>query len=189
MAGEKPRDHMMQMAYHVDETMKEISESMGGGSVASLAVLAALNITAELFSVKESLSEKDLEKDQLEKDILHYTQLWEEAKRNFLQYKDDAQGSIEQRDKLQERLNEKAIENDALLRAAEQKEERIKELENKLENLNNRVKAQVEGRNTSTEQIRDLEDKYKEIEGNYFELQMENIKLKDDLDRYKRIHD
>ncbi|MDR1029114.1 MAG: cell division protein ZapA [Clostridiales Family XIII bacterium] len=187
ISGVKARDYIMKVADHVDAMMREIAESTGGGSMSSLAVLAAVNITDEMFSLQEEQGERDLEKDQLAKDVAHYTQLWEEAKRNFLQYKDDAQTVVDQKDKLQERLNQLAIENDTLIRAATDKEQRIEDVENRVKSLVQRLKVEEEGQVVSSEQIRDLEDKYKEIEGSYFELQMENIRLKGDLERYKKL--
>jgi cell division protein ZapA (FtsZ GTPase activity inhibitor) len=177
----------MKVADHVDEMMHEISENIGGGSVSGLAVLAAINITDEMFSLQSEQNEKDLEKEQLNKDIEHYMQLWDEAKKNFLQYKEDAQAAVEQKDKLQERLNQLAIENDTLIKAATEKEQKIEDLENRIRNLTQRLKAREEGQVVSSEQIRELEDKYKEIEGNYFELQMENIQLKGDIERYRKL--
>jgi cell division protein ZapA len=187
ISGVKARDYIMKVADHVDEMMNEISESIGGGSVSSLAVLAAVNITDEMFSLQNEQSEKDLEKEQLSKDVAHYMQLWDEAKKNFLQYKEDAQAAVEQKDKLQERLNQLAIENDTLIKTATEKEQKIEDLENRVRNLTQRLKARDEGQVVSSEQIRELEDKYKEIEGNYFELQMENIQLKGDIERYRKL--
>jgi cell division protein ZapA (FtsZ GTPase activity inhibitor) len=187
ISGVKSRDYIMKVADHVDEMMNEIAEGMGGGSTSSLAVLAAVNITDEMFSLQDEQSEKDLEKDQLAKDVAHYMQLWDEAKKNFLQYKEDAQSVMAQKDRLQEKLNQSAIENDTLSKAAAEKEQRIEELENRVKNLTQRLKAGEEGQVVSSEQIRELEDKYKEIEGSYFELQMENIRLKGELERYKKL--
>ncbi|MDR1953662.1 MAG: cell division protein ZapA [Clostridiales Family XIII bacterium] len=187
ISGVKARDYIMKVADHVDEMMNEISESIGGASVSSLAVLAAVNITDEMFSLQNEQSEKDLEKEQLHKDVEHYMQLWDEAKKNFLQYKEDAQATLGQKDKLQEKLNQRAIENDTLIKAATEKEQKIEDLENRVRNLTQRLKAREEGQVVSSEQIRELEDKYKEIEGNYFELQMENIQLKGDLERYRKL--
>jgi cell division protein ZapA len=186
ISGDKPRDYIMKVADHVDEVMKEIAEAIGGGAVSSIAVLAAINITGQYFSLKSSQSEMDQEKEQLQKDIAHYMQLWDEAKKNFLQYKEDAQGSLDQRDKLQERVNEKAIENDSLMRSLDEKDKRVAELEGKINTLAARLKAREEGLVSFSEQIRGLEDKVKEAEGNFFELQMENIRLKSDLERYKK---
>jgi hypothetical protein len=40
---------------------------------------------------------------------------------------------------------------------------------------------------TSTDYIKELEVKNKELENNYFDLQMENIQLKGEMERYKRL--
>ena len=186
ISGDKPRDYIMKIADHVDTLMKDIAEAAGVSSNSSVAVLAAINIADEYFSLQNERSEMDQEKEQLKKDIAHYMQLWEEAKKNFLQYKEDSHGTLEQRDKLQEKLNEKAIENDSLLRSLEEKDKRVEELEGKINTLAARLKAREEGRAVSSEQIRELEDKVKEAEGNYFELQMENIRLKSEVERYKK---
>ncbi|MDR0851357.1 MAG: cell division protein ZapA [Clostridiales Family XIII bacterium] len=186
ITGDKARDQIVKVADHVDEVMRSISESLGGGAVSPVAVLAAVNIADELLALKDAQSEDEQEKEQLRKDIAHYMQLWDEAKKNFLQFKEDAQQQVGQKDKLQDRLNEKAIENDNLIRQAAEKEKKIEELETRVNNLAQRLKSREEGQANSSEQIRELEDKYKELEGNYFELQMENIQLKGELERYKR---
>ena len=189
ISGETSRDRIIKIADHVDEMMHGIAGSLSGGSMSAIAVLSAVNITDELFQAKEAQGDLDQEKEQLQKDISHYMQLWEEAKKNFLQYKEDAQSAMEQKDRIQEKLNEKAIESDALMRAAAERDNKITELENRVQNLTQRLKAREEGHAASSEQIRELEDKYKEIEGNYFELQMENTQLKGDLERYKKQSD
>jgi cell division protein ZapA len=220
IAGGKPRDYIVKVADHVDTVMTDIADHTKGVSPSSLAVLTAVNITDELFAQKETIGERDKEKEQLEKDIAHYIQLWEEAKRNFLQYKEDARASVEQRDRIQEKLNEKAIENDRLMKAAAEKDRKlvslasekdgqiesltlekdkqieslvaekdsqIAELNERVEDLAERMKARKEGDASSSVHIRELEDKYKELEGNYFEIQMDNIRLKGELDRYQKL--
>ncbi|MDR0817169.1 MAG: cell division protein ZapA, partial [Clostridiales Family XIII bacterium] len=144
ISGDRPRDEILKTAYKVDETMSAISEALGGSSLSQLAVLSAVNIADELFTFKSEAHEGEQEKDQLEKDIQHYMQLWEEAKKNFLQYKEDAQASIEQKDRIQDKLNQKSIENDTLLRSAAEKDNRISELESRVANLTQRLKAREE---------------------------------------------
>jgi cell division protein ZapA len=186
ISGERPRDEILKIAYKVDETMTQISEALGNTTLSSLAVLSAVNIADELFAFKDEASEGEQEKEQLEKDIQHYMQLWEEAKKNFLQYKDDAQASLDLRDRVQEKLNQKSIENDTLLKSAAEKDNRISDLESRVTNLTQRLKTREEGQATSSEQIRDLEDRYKDLEGNYFELQMEHTRIKGELERYRK---
>jgi cell division protein ZapA (FtsZ GTPase activity inhibitor) len=128
VSGEKSRDYIVKIADYVDSVMTDISEQTGSISLSSLAVLSAVNITEDLFAVREELAEGENERERLQKDIEHYTQLWEEAKRNFLQNKEDSQTFADQMAGVQEKLNEKAIENDRLLKAAAEKDRRIEEL-------------------------------------------------------------
>jgi cell division protein ZapA len=187
ISGERPRDEILKIAYKVDETMNEIAEALGSASLSALAVLTAVNIADELFTFKDEASDGEQEKEPLEKDIQHYLQLWEEAKKNFLQYKEDAQAQVEQKDRIQDKLNQKSIENDALLKAASDKDNKISELETRVANIAQRLKVREEGHASSSEQIRDLEDRYKDLEGNYFELQMEHTRIKGELERYRKL--
>jgi cell division protein ZapA (FtsZ GTPase activity inhibitor) len=128
VSGSKPRDHIVRVADYVDGVMTDIAEQAGGISPSTLAVLSAVNIADDLFAVRDEVAAKESEKEQLEKDIAHYIQLWEEAKRNFLQHKEDSQAFADRMAGIQEKLNEKAIENDRLLKAAAEKDRKILEL-------------------------------------------------------------
>jgi cell division protein ZapA (FtsZ GTPase activity inhibitor) len=286
VSGSKPRDYIVQVADYVDSVMNDVSDSVGDMSVSSLAVLSAVNIADDLFEAREVLDAKETEKDQLQKDIAHYIQLWEEAKRNFLQNKEDSQDFADRMAGVQEKLNEKAIENDRLLKAAAEKDRRITELsdekskaiaeitdrkdrrieelteelnarvdrlteerdqgiasvtaelnarideltkerdqgiasvtaekdsrldeltrernqriasitsekDSRIEQLGNQVRElsakleqQIEMSGFSAEDVSELNDKYKELEGNYFEIQMENIRLKGEIERLNSI--
>jgi cell division protein ZapA len=184
-ASSRQRDRIISVANHVDEVIKGLVEQGADGSVARLSMLAAINITEELFSERDSNAESDRDKEQLKKDIIHFQQLWEEAKRSHLQYKDDAKTMQEQKDVLQEKLNAKSIEVDNLIRNAEEREGVIKRLESDLERANEKLKNASNMSEEGSELIRDLKEKLKEIEGNYFELQMENIQMKGDLEHYR----
>jgi len=184
-ASAKPRDRIISVANHVDEVIRGLIEQGADGSVARLAMLAAINITEELFAERDSNIESERQKEQLQKDIVHFQQLWEEAKRSHLQYKDDAKAMQEQKDVLQEKLSAKTIEVDNLIRNAEEREGVIKRLESELERANEKLKSASNMSEEGSELIRELKDKLKEIEGNYFELQMENIQMKGDLEHYR----
>lgn len=187
ISGEKPRDHIIKVAAYVDEIMKQIDLVNQGIPTTKLAILSAVNITDEFFSLKNGYSELAIEKEQLDKDKDHYIQLWEEAKKSFLQYKEDAQSAVAQKDTAKSELIEKNQEIQRLTEQLEEKNNKISSLENKIQNFTERLKATQEGETNSTEIIKEWEDKYKEVEGNYFELQMENIQLKNDVERYKKI--
>ena len=181
----KPRDRIIAVANHVDGVIKGLVEQGAEGSVARLTMLAAINISEELFEERDAIAEGAREKDQLSKDIVHFQQLWEEAKRSHLQFKDDAKAIHEQKDAIQEKLNEKSIEVDNLIRSAEEREGVIRQLETELRAANDKLHNMNNQSEEGSEQIRDLKAKLKEIEGNYFELQMENIQMKGDLEHYR----
>jgi len=181
----KSRDRMIAIAGHVDETLNGLVEQGADGSVARLSMLAAINIAEQLFEGRDVMSISEREKDELKKEISHFQQLWEEAKRSHLQYKDDAKELHDQKDALQEKLNAKTIEVDNLIRVAEERENIVRGLERELEAANEKLRNVSDQSEEGSEQIRELKDKLKEIEGNYFELQMENIQMKGDLERYR----
>ena len=58
--GEADSDYIQEVASYVDGKMKEVAESLSVKSTTKVAILAALNITDELFQLRGS-SENDLE--------------------------------------------------------------------------------------------------------------------------------
>ena len=139
------------------------------------AVLTAVNASDEYFAVLEEARALKNRCAQLEKDSAHYVQLWDEAKKNFLQYKENAQSSLEHRDQLQKLFNEKTVEYSRLSDAYEE-----------LKKQNEALLAQKEISSESAELISQLETKCKDIESSFFDLQMENIRLKGELDQFRK---
>lgn len=166
IAGEKSRDHIIKVADHVNTKMHEIAQIPFNGPVSSLAVLSAVNIADEYFDVLLRLKEQKQMSDQKEKDTEHYIQLWDEAKKNFIQFKEEAAGLTEQREQLR--------------RLVSAKDSEIEELYKELE------KAEEKGKALAEEKTAELETKCRELESGFFELQMENIQLKSELERFKR---
>ena len=189
IAGDTSRDHIMKVADHVNMKMHEIAKILPGGSVSSLAVLSAVNVADDYFAAMEKLNSMNLQNEQLEKDSKHYVQLWDEAKKSFLQYKEDAQASIEQKEELQRLFNEKTVDLDRLTTSHRQPEEKYTALLQKNEELSNKLKAQQKDKDSESSALEELEAKCKDMESSFFDLQMENIRLKGDLDRYKKIVD
>ena len=189
IAGDTPREHIMRVADYVNTKMHEIAKALPGGSVSSLAVLSAVNVADDYFTAVEKLSSLKLQNEQLEKDSKHYVQLWDEAKKSFLQYKEDAQAGIEQKEELQRLFNERTVELDRMTTQYRQLEEKYTALLAKNEELSNRLKTQQEDKESEGSVLKELEAKCKDMENSFFDLQMENIRLKGDLDRYKKIVD
>lgn len=166
IAGEEGREHIVQVAAYVDFKMHEIGNAAGSCSVSDLAVLSAVNIADEHFKNVAEIDELKKLNVQLEKDAQHYVQLWDEAKKTYLQYKEETQGVIQQKDDLLKEVAEKAKEIEDL-KAAEKD-----------------VEAEIEKQREAA--VSEVEERCRELENSFFDLQMENLQLKKELDTYKR---
>lgn len=186
ISGEMSREHIMRVADYVDAKMHEIATAMPAGNVSSLAVLSAVNAADDYFSAVEMVKQLRVKNAQLEKDTQHYVQLWDEAKKNYLQYKQDAQYGLEQKEQLQNAVNEKTAELTSLSGAYAELERKNEKLRAQNEELSGRLENQ-EGSNTeNSAMVKELEAKCKDVESSFFDLQMENIQLKGELDRLKK---
>ena len=88
IAGEKSREEIIKVAAHVDTKMQEISEAARtmGANASNIAVLSAVNIASEYFQLLEEMEDLRRMNMQLEKDAQHYVQLWDESKKNYMEY-------------------------------------------------------------------------------------------------------
>jgi hypothetical protein len=102
--------------------------------------IGGINIADEYFGALEDIQRLEDTKAQLEKDVQHYIKMWDEAKKSFVQYKDNA------------------------AKVADEKQK-------------------------SEEKYKDLEAKCSEFENMFFDLQMENLQLKNELEKYKRANE
>ena len=90
IAGGDSGDRVVTVARHVDKVMTELAKALPSMSVSSLAVLAAVNVTDDLYESRKHAAELEDVIADLRKDADHYIQLWEDAKSSFKQYKEDA---------------------------------------------------------------------------------------------------
>jgi len=137
ISGERDSETIQEIAAYVDQKMKEIAKFASSSRPGSLATLACINVADEVFSLKEEVDKLSEEKVQLESDAQHYMKLWDEAKQNFIQYKEGASKADEDKKEMEDYATK-------------------------------------------------LESKVKEFESAYFDLQMENIQLKDELSKLKK---
>ncbi|MGI6734436.1 MAG: cell division protein ZapA [Anaerovoracaceae bacterium] len=186
ISGELPRGHIIKVADHVDRSMHKLAKDLPSCSVSSLAVLTAVNCADEYFRAMESIDELKAKNQQLEKDAQHYVQLWDEAKKSFLQYKEDAQSAIESREELMQAYNDKKAECRELKERIRELEEKVQSLQSRNEEMAKRLSAKEEEKASSSSIIKELELRCREMESSFFDLQMENIQLKGELERYKR---
>ena len=89
IVGERSQDEIIKAAQYVDERMQFIGRNSNLGSTTSLAVLSAVNIADEIFSIKEELERLRTLNAQLEADAKKYVDLWDDAKKNVIQYRNE----------------------------------------------------------------------------------------------------
>ena len=121
IAGDRDEETIKEIAAYVDEKMREVGRNFATNAQGSLAVLAAINVTDEFFSAKKQIEELS-------------------AAKSFLQYKESAARSSEEKREAEERY-------------------------------------------------RQLQEKCSEFENSFFDIQMENIRLKQELDKYRRTNE
>lgn len=167
IAGDMSREDIIKIAAYVDNKMMEITEAakMAGGVPSNIAVLSAVNITSEHFKMLEEMEDLKRMNIQLEKDAQHYVQLWDESKKNYMEYKEETQAIVLQKDELMGQLRQRDLE--------------IQQLKLSAEAAKTQAQAGME------EMIKEIEDKCRELENSFFDLQMENLQLKREVERYK----
>lgn len=175
--GSKPREHIIKVADYVDVKMKEISQALNSGPASSVAVLSAVNITDDYFSALDRFDHLEVSNAQAEKDAEHYVQLWEEAKRSHLQQQEEIKELNNQKEDVKGNFKNQLEE---LQKIIAEKDAEIKKLKE--------YSAKIEGQvmESSSDMVNELEAKYKDLESSFFDIQMENIQLKGELDRYKK---
>jgi cell division protein ZapA len=186
VSGKLPREHIIKVADHVDRAMHKLAEELPSCPTSSLAALAAVNCADEYFRTLDNLNDLKAKNQQLEKDAKHYVQLWDEAKRNFLQYKEDAQSAIENSNELQKAYSAEQSKVKELSIKIGELDKHNKELTKNNESLASKLNAKEEEKVSASSIIKELESKCQETESSFFDLQMENIRLKSELDRLKK---
>lgn len=182
IAGSSSGEQIVLVANHVDTMMGQIAKSAPSLPSKSVAILTAVNIANDYFTASDKIEVMEAEIGNLKKDAAHYIQLWEDAKASFKQYKEDAQNSIEQLQELQRIFNMKNVELNKAKEALEDMTARYQETKAMLEEekANNHDSQQAALANAD-----ETLKKYKELENSFFDIQMENIQLKNELDNLR----
>jgi cell division protein ZapA len=186
ISGEMSREHIIRIADFVNGKMNEISAVLPEGSLSSVAVLAAVNIGDEFFKQEDEMLQLKLKNQDLEKDAQHYVQLWDEIKSNFAQYKEDMAGNIEQREDVRREFQEKEKEVSALIAERDKTEKHNQVLRQRIEDLSQELLRNDNSEEENESVIKELETKCRDIESSFFDIQMENIHLKTELENLKK---
>ena len=139
LSSEKSEERIKEIAKYVDDEIRTVSKALNFNPNFKTAVLAALNITEKLMDSTDTILKLQTENHQLDNDVKHYINQWEQAKKQVTDLKE-------------------------------------------------KMSSEVDRRSQSTEDQKKLQEKLVEMENAYFDLQMENVNLKNELKSIKRMN-
>ncbi|MDD4377220.1 MAG: cell division protein ZapA [Eubacteriales bacterium] len=106
ISGEKSSEEIKKIADYVDGKMKLIGRVITDGAAGKIAILSSINIAEEYFDSLDQIETLKKGKEQLENDSKYYLKMWEEAKKNFIQYKENVLEMKNQKKESDERFKE-----------------------------------------------------------------------------------
>lgn len=181
LSGDMPRDYILKIADHLDAKMKEV----GDGTTepySKVAVLAGMLVADELYTKSKAFDELFARNIQLDQNAKNYEKLWEEVKTNFAQYKDEMATLSILKDNLQNYAKEKEDQVNALSAELTQEKQFNEELRSRIEALLAK-QQQIENIPVESQKhIEELENRCRDIESSFFDIQMENIHLKNEIE-------
>ena len=139
LSSDKSEERIKEIARYVDDELRAVSRALNVNPNYKAAVLTALNITEKLMDNTDMILKLQTENYQLDNDVKHYIQLWEQTKKQ------------------------------------------VTDLKEKMSN-------EVDRQSQSNEDQKKLQEKLVEMENAYFDLQMENVNLKNELKSIKRMN-
>ena len=185
ISGEQSREQIMRIADYVDGKMHKIAESFNG-STSSAAVLTAVNIAAEHFEREAEIEELREKEASFKSEVERYSLLWEEAKESLAQYKEQMAGSRRQQEENIRTFEEKNERMEYLTNQLREVEGHNEVLRARVEELTINLSMAEEAPEAAQREIRELEEKCRDIESSFFDIQMENIHLKNDLEALRK---
>lgn len=181
LTGKMAREYVMKIADHVDTKMKEVGEG-SNRPLSSVAVLAAMLIADEYYKLRDNLSEAHARNAQLDANAKNYEKMWEDVKVNFAQYKEEMSSLSTLKDNLQLYAKEKESQAAGLAAELSQEKRYNDELRNRVEELLQQARAAEQAPLEAQKHIEELENRCRDIESSFFDIQMENIHLKNEIE-------
>ena len=139
LSSEKSEERIKEIAKYVDDEIRTVSKALNFNPNFKTSVLAALNITEKLMDSTDTILKLQTENHQLDNDVKHYINQWEQAKKQVTDLKE-------------------------------------------------KMSSEVDRQSQSSEDQKKLQEKLVEMENAYFDLQMENVNLKNELKSIKRMN-
>ncbi len=181
----KSREYIMKVADYVDSKMNEIGEG-GNQSASAVAVLTAINLADELFNSQKAYEDMISENFSYKEASKKYEELWQEAQKTMSSYQEQISGASGQRDALQKQFLEKDSQNKQLLEQINEAARRNEALRARVAELTEQLEQSKSAPDAQSEMIQQLENKCRDIESSFFDLQMENIHLKNELQALRK---
>lgn len=138
LSSEKSEERIKEIAKFVDEEMRRTSKVINSNPNYKSAILASLNIAEQLMETNDMLIKLQTENYQLDNDVKHYIDMWEQTKKQVI-------------------------------------------------DLKTKISTEVDRKSQDSEDFRKLQDELAELKNNYFDLQMENVNLKNEIKSMKRL--
>ena len=113
LSSEKSEERIKDIAKMVDEELRATSKALNVNPNYKAAVLTALNIAEKLMDNTDMTLKLQTENYQLDNDVKHYIQLWEQSKKQVTDLKDKMSSEVDrqtQNSEDQKKLQEKLVE-------------------------------------------------------------------------------
>jgi len=185
LSGDMPREYIMKIADRVDAKMKEVGEGTAQPA-SSVAVLAAMLIADEYYKLDSNIIELLSNNKSLEEKAMNYESMWEEVKTSFAKYKEEMSSLATLKDNLQVYAKEKEAQVQALASELTQEKGFNEELRSRVEELSQQLAVQAQRIEAAPleaqKHVEELENRCRDIESSFFDIQMENIHLKNEIE-------
>ena len=132
LSGEKSEEKIREIAKYVDDELRRTARALNSNPNFKSAVLSAINIAEKLMDNNDMLLKLQTENYQLDNDVKHYISMWENAKKQVTDLKEQ-------------------------------------------------MATECDRQSQNSEDVKKLQDKLAEMENSYFELQMENVNLRNEM--------
>ena len=185
LSGDMPRDYVLKLADKVDAKMRELDGGSGAQPMSALAVLSAMLIADEYYSLDNDITGLLEQNQKLAENAQSYERMWEELKSNYASYKEEVASMTANRETLQRYISEKDQKISSLSAELAEEKQANEDLRAKVEDLLARVQKSDNAPLEAQKKIEELETRCRDIESSFFDIQMENIHLKNDLEAYR----
>ena len=186
LSGDMPRDYVLKLADHVDAKMREIDGGAGSQPISALAVLSAMLIADEYYTLDSDIDSLQEQNKKLSENAQSYERMWEELKANYASYKEEVASMQANRETLQRYIAEKDQQLSSVNSQLEEEKRYNEELRGRVDELLAKVQKSDNAPLEAQRKIEELETRCRDIESSFFDIQMENIHLKNDLEAYRK---